>query len=100
MRTCSGENRRISEPEKHEIAMTDESGRGRGRFFVISKVVESPETLQGWVEWFRNRNIPCAIEKRRGGGFILWREGEEIGGKSPIPLAELKKKRIVGSFGL
>jgi len=100
MSTCRSENRRICQPEKTEIALTDETGQGSGRFFVISKVVDSAEALQGWVEWFRHRNIPCAIEKRRAGGFILWREGEEIGGKSPIPLAELKRKKIVRSFGL
>lgn len=61
MRTYSGESRRISQPNANRIGMADKMDEGRGRFFVISKVVESPETLQVLVEWFRNRNIPCAI---------------------------------------
>ena len=101
MRRYDGAARRVSEPEKNETSMADEADQDHGGFFVISKVVKSGETLQGWVEWFRELHIPCAVEKRRGGGFNLWREGEEIGGKkSPISLAQLRRKKIILSFGL
>jgi hypothetical protein len=100
MSTYSSAERRIEDAERPEKATAENVRRLRTGFFVVSKVVESPEMLQGWVEWFRKLNIPCAIEKRRGGGYTLWRKGEEVGGKGPVALAELKKKRIIGAFGM
>jgi hypothetical protein len=100
MSTHSSAERRIEEPETPEKDTAEEVRQLRSGFFVVSKVVESPEMLQGWVEWFRKLNIPCAIEKRRGGGYTLWRRGEEVGGKGPVALGELKKKRIIDAFGM
>ena len=68
------------------------------RFFRVSKVVGSMEILSSWVDWFKLRNIPCAIAKGSG-GYSLWRYGDEIGGKS-VPLSVLRKRKIVYSFGL
>ena len=69
------------------------------QFFRISKIVSDPEMLQGWFEWFKLRNIPCAIT-RGSGGYSLWRSGEEIGGGKPLTLTLLRKRGIVDSFGL
>jgi len=55
--------------------------------------------LEGWVDWFKARNIPCAITKA-GRGYSLWRSGVEIGGGVSIALSALIKKNIVASFGL
>jgi len=100
MSTYSSAERRTEETERPEKGTAGNVYRLRSGFFVVSKVVESPEMLQGWVEWFRKLNIPCAIEKRRGGGYTLWRKGEEVGGKEPVGLGELKKKRIIDAFGM
>ena len=48
-------------------------GKDENFFFEISKTVESPEMLQGWFEWFRRLNIPCAITKSKQ-GYALWPE--------------------------
>ena len=64
-----------------EVAKEQRS-MGEGRrdqddlFFEVSKKVGSAEMLQGWFEWFRALNIPCAITKSRR-GYALWRQGEE-----------------------
>jgi hypothetical protein len=34
-------------------------------FFEMSKVVDSPEMLHSWVEWFKSLNIPCLVVKRK-----------------------------------
>ena len=77
------------------------SGNGRetqDAFFEVSKVVESPEMLQTWVEWFKRLNIPCAVA-RVSGGYTLWRKGEEIG-RTRAKVGVLKRKNIVYSFGV
>ena len=58
----------------------DEGRRDQDLFFEVSKKVGSAEMLQGWFEWFRALNIPCAITKSRR-GYALWRKGEEVGRK-------------------
>jgi len=73
--------------------------RDENPFFEISKTVESPEMLQGWFEWFRGLNIPCAITKSRQ-GYALWRQGEEVGRMRSNSRPELTKELIVCSFGL
>jgi hypothetical protein len=68
-------------------------------FFEISKIVDSPEMLQGWVEWFRRLNIPCVIEKRKA-GYALWRKGDEAGrDRSKGPSAP-KPRNVVYSSAL
>ena len=71
----------------------------RDQFFRVSKVVGSAKLLNGWVEWFRTHNIPCAVTKA-GRGYSLWRSGIEIGGGVSIALSALIQKNIVVSFGL
>jgi hypothetical protein len=67
-------------------------------FFEVSKVVESPEMLNGWIEWFKRLNIPCFVTKKAG-GYTLWRKGEEVG--RPRAKAEgLRMKDIVYAFGV
>ena len=68
-------------------------------FFEVSKIVESPGMLQGWVEWFMQRGIPCLIVKRSK-GYSLWRKGEEIGIRKSARASGLQKENIVSSFGL
>jgi hypothetical protein len=87
-----------------EEPRTEDPGRQenhqiRDQFFRVSKVVGSARLLEGWVEWFKARNIPCAITKA-GRGYSLWRSGIEIGGGVSIALSALIKKNIVASFGL
>ena len=77
----------------------EESRQVRDQFFRVSKVVGSARLLDGWVEWFKARNIPCAITKA-GRGYSLWRSGVEIGGGVSIALSALIQKNIVASFGL
>ena len=74
-------------------------GPDENLFFEVSKKVESMEMLQGWFEWFRGLNIPCAITKSRE-GYALWRQGEEVGRMRSKQRPELIKQRIVCSFGL
>ncbi len=71
---------------------------GQDTFFEVSKVVESPEMLQTWFEWFKRLSIPCAIAKVSG-GYTLWRKGEEIG-RTRAKVGVLKRKNIVYSFGV
>jgi hypothetical protein len=68
-------------------------------FFEVSKRVESPDMLKGWVEWFERLNIPCAIMKTRR-GYVLWRKGEEVGRTRAKTSSELVAKNIIYSFGL
>ncbi|MDR2018110.1 MAG: hypothetical protein LBQ00_04450 [Syntrophobacterales bacterium] len=87
------------EPLKVEDSGSQENHQVRDQFFRVSKVVGSAKSLSGWVEWFKTRNIPCAITKV-GRGYSLWRSGIEIGGGVSIALSVLIKKNIVVSFGL
>ena len=68
-------------------------------FFEMSRVVESPEMLMSWVEWFRRLHIPCAIAKADG-GYTLWRKGTEVGRKRAKVPQILMEENIVFSFGL
>ena len=81
-----------------------ENSRGPNRrienlFFEMSTVVESPEMLKSWVEWFRRLHIPCAIAKTEG-GYTLWRKGKEVGRKRSKVPSVLTKEKIVFSLGL
>ncbi len=84
------------ERARHDSGATRQNGK---LFFEMSKVVESPEMLKGWVEWFRRLHIPCAIAKTDG-GYTLWRKGVEVGRKRSEALSVLIKKNIVYSCGL
>jgi len=44
-------------------ACDGDEGRDHTPFFEVSKIVESPDMLKGWVEWFKRLNIPCAVMK-------------------------------------
>ena len=90
---------RIGEGAQEEGGARVDVPQSSGRFFRVSKVVGSADMLDSWVAWFQRLNIPCAITKG-GGGYSLWRSGEEIGGETPIGLQELKEKKIVYSFGI
>ncbi len=68
-------------------------------FFEVSKKVESPDMLRGWVEWFKRLNIPCAVMKTRR-GYVLWRKGEEVGRIRSKNPSQLIAKNIIYSFGL
>jgi hypothetical protein len=68
-------------------------------FFEVSKVVESPEMLRGWVEWFKGRNIPCLIEKRKA-GYALWRKGNEAGRDRTKSPSRPRREKIVYSFAI
>ena len=68
-------------------------------FFEMSRVVESPEMLMSWVEWFRRLHIPCAVA-RTDGGYTLWRKGREVGRRRAKVPQILIKENIVFSFGL
>ena len=89
---------KTQKPKRSADRVLREGCEPSDRFFRISKVVGSMEMLNSWVEWFKRRNIPCAITKGSG-GYSLWRQGEEIGGES-VTLSVLKKRKIVYSFGL
>jgi hypothetical protein len=93
---------RAGEGAQEEGAAREGKAQSSNRFFRVSKVVGSADMLDSWVAWFRRLNIPCAITKG-GGGYSLWRSGEEIGAEEqeePIGLKELKAKKIVYSFGI
>ncbi len=68
-------------------------------FFEISKLVESPDMLRGWVEWFRRLNIPCLIEKRKA-GYALWRKGDEVGRDRSKGPAAPNTRNIIYSFAV
>jgi hypothetical protein len=87
------------ESETSQDHLPGERRLSADRFFRVSKVVDSLKMLDGWVEWFKLRNIPCVIT-RKGRGYSLWRGGEEIGGDENISLSVLMKKTIVYSSGL
>jgi hypothetical protein len=81
-----------------EKAPSEDGRETQEAFFEVSKVVETPEMLQTWVEWFKRLNIPCAVA-RVSGGYTLWRKGEEIG-RTRAKVSALKRKNIVYSFGV
>lgn len=95
----TGRNKKEQIREKsgrHNSGTTRENGR---LFFEISRVVESPEMLKSWVEWFRRLHIPCAIAKTDG-GYTLWRKGTAVGRRRSKAPSVLIKENIVFSFGL
>ena len=62
-------------------------------FFEMSRVVESPEMLMSWVEWFRRLHIPCAVAQEGEGPtdidkgehrFFVWldRQRPEAAGRN------------------
>jgi hypothetical protein len=65
-------------------------------FFEVSKIVDSPEMLKGWVDWFARLRIPCAIERRRS-GYALWRKGKEAGQKKAKLSYPLNRRNVVYS---
>ena len=83
--------------KRRKNAVTE--GLDENLFFEVSKKVESAEMLQGWFEWFRRLNIPCAITKSPE-GYALWRQGEEVGRMRSKKQPELIRQHIVCSFGL
>jgi hypothetical protein len=51
-------------------------------YFQFSKVRESPKAFSFWFAHFKEKNIACAIVKRKEKRFSLWRAGKEAGGLS------------------
>ena len=98
METGNVGERYIQSSRQTSPEMTDGCRTGND-FFEVSKIVESPGMLQGWVEWFMQRGIPCLIVKRSK-GYSLWRKGEEIGIRKSTRASGLQKENIVSSFGL
>lgn len=82
----------------HKRTASVDGQEAQEAFFEVSKVVESPDMLQTWIEWFKKLDIPCAIAKVSG-GYTLWRKGEEIG-RTRAKASVLKRKNIIYSFGL
>jgi hypothetical protein len=97
MGTSDGERKQIG--ERAGVARAGHKRRGHTPFFEVSKIVESPDMLKGWVEWFKRLNIPCAVMKT-GSGYVLWRKGEEVGRTRSKNSSELIAKNIIYSFGL
>ena len=81
-----------------DLVYTDEREIPKG-FFEMSKIVDSPEMLEGWVEWFSELDIPCAIV-RGPEGFTLWRKGKEVGVKTSAASSAIKRRSIVRSSTL
>ena len=81
------------------VGRAEDERRDHTPFFEVSKKVESPDMLKGWVEWFERLNIPCAVMKTRR-GYVLWRKGEEVGRTRAKTSSELVAKNIIYSFGL
>ena len=90
---------------RKEVEQCAGSARAEGEhqdhapFFEVSKKVESPDMLKGWVEWFKRLNIPCAVMKTRR-GYVLLRKGEEVGRTRSKNSLQMIAKDIVYSFGL
>ncbi len=80
-------------------ACDGDEGRDHTPFFEVSKIVESPDMLKGWVEWFKKLNIPCAVMKT-GGGYVLLRKGKEVGRTRSKNSSGLIAQNIVYSFGI
>jgi hypothetical protein len=62
----------------NSCSIKKEKPRIKNLFFEMSRPVESPEMLKGWVDWFRGLHIPCAIARTEA-GYTLWRRGKEVG---------------------
>jgi hypothetical protein len=97
MGTSDGERKQIR--ERTGAASAESERRDHTPFFEVSKIVESPDMLKGWVEWFKGLNIPCAVVKA-GSGYVLLRKGEEVGRTRSKNSSELIMNNIVYSFGL
>ena len=80
-------------------ARAEDKGRKGAPFFEVSKIVESPDMLKSWVEWFKGLNIPCAVMKTRR-GYVLLRKGEEVGRTRSKKSSQMIAKNIIYSFGL
>ena len=80
-------------------ARAEDERRDHTPFFEVSKKVESPDMLKGWVEWFKRLNIPCAVMKTRR-GYVLLRKGEEVGRTRSKNSSQMIAKDIIYSFGL
>ena len=97
MNTGSSKNERIWRGTPRSCSRT--TRQHENLFFEMSRVVESPEMLMSWVEWFQGLHIPCIIAKTDG-GYTLWRKGTEVGRKRSKVPPVLIKENIVVSFGL
>ncbi len=73
--------------------------RTANEFFEVSKTVDSPEMLQGWIAWFRQLGIPCLVVKRRS-GYSLWRKGREAGIDESKRPAIPETGKIVFAYGV
>lgn len=87
----------IRRREIMDLVYTDERAIPKG-FFEMSKIVDSPEMLEGWVEWFGELDIPCAIV-RGPEGFTLWRKGKEVGMETSAASSAMKRRNVVHSSG-
>jgi hypothetical protein len=85
--------------ERPGAARDEDEGRDHTPFFEVSKIVESPDMLKGWVEWFKGLNIPCAVVKA-GSGYVLMRKGKEVGRTRSKTSSELITNNIIYSYGL
>ena len=85
--------------ERTGVAHDEDERRDHTPFFEVSKIVESPDMLKGWVEWFKRLNIPCAVVKA-GSGYVLLRKGKEVGRSRSKTTPELITNNIIYSFGL
>ncbi len=97
MDTSNGATKEIA--ERAGAACVGDESPDHTPFFEVSKKVESPDMLKGWVEWFKRLNIPCAVMKTRR-GYALWRKGEEVGRVRSKASSQLISKNIIYSFGL
>ena len=85
--------------ERAGVARAEDGHRDHTPFFEVSKKVESPDMLKGWVEWFKRLNIPCVVMKTRR-GYVLLRKGEEVGRTRSKKSSQMIAKNIIYSFGL
>ena len=85
--------------QRAEEARAEDESRDHTPFFEVSKKVESPDMLKGWVEWFKRLNIPCVVMKTRR-GYVLLRKGEEVGRTRSKKSSQMIAKNIIYSFGL
>jgi hypothetical protein len=95
----TSDSERKQRQERTGAARAEGERRDHAPFFEVSKIVESPDMLKGWVEWFKKLNIPCAVMKT-GRGYVLWRKGKEVGRTRAKNSSELIVNNIVYSFGL
>ncbi len=97
MGTSNGARTQIE--ERAGVSRAEDEHADHTPFFEVSKKVESPDLLKGWVEWFKRLNIPCAVMKTRR-GYVLWRKGEEVGRTRAKTSSQFVAKNIIYSFGL